>query len=125
MSIQRSSSVRPDVTRKYVRNCGKIENSDFKASNGWLEIFRITHCIIFSKVTGESADCPVIEIGAWMKTMLSIIVGYEHENIFNYDEMELFFQALPDKTLCIKSDAFKRWKACQIKTDRAVTCAVT
>lgn len=68
----------------------KLKIPDFKTSNGWLEKFSTRHSIVFRKVTGEAADCRVIEIDACMKTLPSIIAGYEPQNIFNYDETGLF-----------------------------------
>jgi len=36
-----------------------------------------------------------------------IIEGYEPKNIYNGDEMGLFFRALPSKTLSVKSEECK------------------
>lgn len=64
---------------------------DFKASNQWLKKLRTRHSIVFCKMIREAADCPMTEIKAWLKTSTFIIVDYESQNIFNCDEVGLFF----------------------------------
>lgn len=88
----------------------KLGIEDFKASNGWLEKFRTRHSIVFRKVTGEAADCPKEEIDSWVETLSSKITDYDAKDVYNCDETGLFFRAIPDKTLCLKSDACKGGK---------------
>lgn len=84
----------------------KMKIPDFKTSNAWLEKFRTRHSIVIRMVTWEAGYCAEIEKAAWMKTHFSIVEGYEKQNIFNCNETGILFQALFNKTLCIKSISF-------------------
>lgn len=77
---------------------------DFKASNGWLEKFRLRNNIVYRKLNGEAADCPMEEATSWMETLPQMIAEYEPKDVYNCDETGLLFRAVPDKTLCLKSD---------------------
>ena len=37
----------------------------------------------------------------WQSKLLRLCVGYEPQNIFNMDEMGLFYRSLPDKSLAV------------------------
>lgn len=83
-----------------------IENSvpDFKASNGWLESFKIRHNLTFSAISGESKDVDVDIVNTFREKLPELIEGYDPKDIANCDETALFFRAIPRKTLHRKGD---------------------
>lgn len=45
-------------------------------------------------------------VDEWSQRFESLCGGYEHKNIFIFDETGLFFKVLPNKTLCLKTETF-------------------
>ena len=71
---------------------------DFKASNGWLDKFKIRHNITYKKIVGEGGNAYIKLAEDWMKNkLIDLIKDYEAQNIFNADETSLFWRALPNK----------------------------
>ena len=61
--------------------------------------------ILFRKVSGESADVPDDTIHAWPTRVLpSLLEGYALKDVYNADEFGLFFNLLPDKSMCLTSE---------------------
>ncbi|GBM25899.1 Tigger transposable element-derived protein 6 [Araneus ventricosus] len=73
-----------------------------KAREGWLEKLRIRHNISFKQICGEEKSVNPNEITDWIIKLKSLLKGYDDKDIFNADETDLFYRALPDKTLCFK-----------------------
>jgi hypothetical protein len=69
-----------------------------------LENFQKRHSIVFSSVCGESVDVCEETIAEWSEKLCALMDGYEPKDIGNCDETGLFFQALPNKTLCLKGE---------------------
>ena len=81
-----------------------LEIENFKASNGWLEKFKLLHNISCKLISGESADVSIHEANEWKNKLKNLCSGYAERDIYNCDENGLVFRALPSKTLCEKSD---------------------
>ena len=88
----------------------ELKVTDFKASNGWLECFRKRHAISFSVISGESASVPENICDDWKAKLQDLISGYDQKDVFNMDEIGVFFRALPDKTLVVKGQDCKGGK---------------
>ena len=73
--------------------------SEFKASNGWLEKWKLRHNIRKETVCGESAEVRGDTVQSWKERITEIIEGYSAENIWNIDETGCFWRALPEKGL--------------------------
>lgn len=82
----------------------RLGNSDFKASNGWLESFRNRHEISYKQICGEAKDVDIQSVENWKRNLAEITKGYEPCNIANCDETGLFFRALPSKTMALKKE---------------------
>lgn len=83
-----------------------IENGDddFKASNGWLESFKLRHKLTFSALCGESKDVDPQPVNDFLDKLPDIVAGYKTDDIANCDETALFFRAVPRKSLHRKGD---------------------
>jgi hypothetical protein len=58
----------------------------------------------FSSICGESADVCEEAVAEWNEKLCALMDDYEPKDIANCDETGLFFQALPNKTLCLKGE---------------------
>ncbi|GBM92987.1 Tigger transposable element-derived protein 6 [Araneus ventricosus] len=76
----------------------------FSASTGWLDRFRIWNNITFRSLCGEAADVDSSFCEDWQERLPLLLAGYDDEDIFNMDEMALFFRALPNKSMIQKSE---------------------
>jgi hypothetical protein len=69
-----------------------------------LESFQRRHSIVFISVCGKSADVCEETIAEWHEKLCALMVGCEPKDIANCDATGLFFQALPNETLCMKGE---------------------
>lgn len=94
----------PMLVTKAEEFAGKLDQTDFKASNGWLENFKSRQGITFKRVCGEekSVDTQSDEMTVWKEKLNSLLTHYAPQDIFNADETGIFFRMLPDKTLEFK-----------------------
>lgn len=101
----------PLLQEKALEVAGALGIENFKASNGWLEKFRLRHNIVFKSVCGEAAD--VCKEGAteWIERLPVLLENFKPRDIYNADETGLFFRALPNKTLALKSEKCSGGKA--------------
>ena len=96
-----SGGMLKEKASKYARELG-IET--FKASNGWFDRWNGKHGIVIKTASGEAKCCTEDIIASWKETTLpAILTNYQLRDIFNADEFGLFYKALPDKSLHLKS----------------------
>lgn len=79
-------------------------DTEFKASNGWLDALKKRYCLVFNAVCGEARDVDQATVNDWVDKLTSIIDGYEEKDIENCDETALFFRAIPQKSLAFKGE---------------------
>ena len=79
--------------------CHETKLQEFHSINGWLKSFCACHQIKFSRLHGESAQVSQDATQQWMQDLPKVTKGYELHDIYNCDEMSMFFKALPKKTL--------------------------
>lgn len=72
--------------------------TDFAASNGWINHFWKRHGIAYRTVSGEAASVNLETVNDWKATPSVIIVGYKPHDIYNADEMGLFFRVQSSKS---------------------------
>ncbi|CAH0721898.1 unnamed protein product, partial [Brenthis ino] len=95
---------RPILREKAEEFSKSLGHSSFRASNGWLVNFKKRHELVFRKVCGESASVNNEICDEWIIQLQSLLKDYELKDVFNADEIGLFFKCLPDKTLIFKNE---------------------
>ena len=90
---------------KKIAECLNIP--DFKASNGWLEKWKVKHNIKKMKINGESASVSGQTIDSWKERLPEILAGYNPSEIWNMDETGCFWKTLPTTGLAQKSKSCK------------------
>ena len=69
------------------------ELDDSKASEGWLDKWKLSHGIKEKQISGESLDVSKTAIESWMEWMKERCKGYDHKDILNMDESRCFFSS--------------------------------
>ena len=77
----------------------KNGHEKFEATNGWMDRFCRRNQIFLKKVFGESGIVDQETSDDWIKNRIpQIVAGFPHENIYNCDELGLFFRLKPSRT---------------------------
>ena len=93
------------IKEKALSLAKSLELTDFRASDGWLDKWKQRHNVTFKAVPGEGNAITPEMTASWSETYLPTILSkYELKDIYNADEVGLFYQALPDKSLHYKGE---------------------
>lgn len=101
------------------QSLNRPELDDFKASEGWLDKWKLSHGIKEKQISGESLDVSTTTIESWMERIKELCCGYDVKDIWNMDESGCFFKALPSKGLAEKGKKTKGGK----KSKQRITVA--
>ncbi len=115
-----SGPILQEKARQIAKDLGHLSGV-FKASNGWLEKFRIRHAISFRMICGESAPVDNSTVEEWITRLLTLLDGYDAKDVFNTDETGLFYRATPDRSLALSKEDCKGGK--KAKNDSLFCCA--
>ena len=55
--------------------------NDFKASEGWLDKWKLSCCIHEKQISGESFDVSEVTVGSWMERLRELCKGYQLKDI--------------------------------------------
>ena len=91
----------------------------FTASNGWLEKWKSCYGIRKTRITGEADDVSVSTVRSWIERLPELVKGYKLEDVWNMDELGLFFKLLPDKGLIEKTKSKKGGKKSKVRLTAA------
>ena len=109
----------PILKEKAMAYARQLNISDFKGSDGWLDRWKARHNITFKTVAGEAKSCTPEMTASWEQTILpTILSNYSLSDIYNADEFGLFYQALPEKSLHLKSERCVGGKHSKIRFNR-------
>ena len=79
--------------------------SGFSCDSGWLHRFKKRHNISSSKTHGEAASVNFETAMDWVKsTLVPLLMNYDRNDVFNSDELGLFYKLAPDRTMSFKGE---------------------
>ena len=73
------------------QSSNRPELDGFKASEGWLHKWKLSHGIKEKQISGESLDVSKTTIESWVERITELCKGYDHNDILNMDESGCFF----------------------------------
>ena len=91
------------------------ELDGFKASEGWLDKWKLSHRIKEKHISGESLDVPKTTVESWMERIQELCKGYDLRDTWNMDESGCFFKALPTKGLARRGKKAKGGKKSKLR----------
>lgn len=62
------------------------ELDGFKASEGWLDKWKLSHGIKEKQISGESLDVSTTTVESWMERVQKLCKEYEEKGIMNIEE---------------------------------------
>ena len=77
----------------------ELGDSEFTASNGWLDRFKKRFNIKSNVISSEAGGVREETVTSWQERLPNILSGYSPENIFNKDETGQFFRAALNRSL--------------------------
>ena len=83
--------------------------------NRCLETWKAAYGIWEPRITGEADNVSVPTLKAWIERIPELVRGYKLEDIWNMDELGLFFKLLPDKGLIEKAKSKKGGKKVKVR----------
>ena len=90
---------------KAIEFTAKMNVKNFKASDGWLDRCKKRFNVLFTTVSGENNACTGEMIAPREQSKLPIILSkYDLNQIYNADELGLFYRTQPIKSLHLKNE---------------------
>ncbi|XP_066021466.1 tigger transposable element-derived protein 4-like [Pocillopora verrucosa] len=83
----------PVLREKALSYAKEMDIKDFIASNSWFDQWKSRHGVAFKAIASEAEEMTA----SWK-------LNYALRDIFNADEFGLFYKALPDKSMHLKSE---------------------
>lgn len=71
----------------------------FKGSNGWVDNFKKRHNLKQYNIHGEAASAPLQDLETMRENLRQTLRDYDPKDIFNCDEMGLFWKMKPSRTI--------------------------
>lgn len=103
LNIPVSGPILKEKAKKLALVLGYVE---FQCSDGWLDRFKKRNGITFRAICGESNAVPEIAVNDWLTNKLPrMLAAYEPKDVFNADEMGLFYRLTPEKTFAFKGES--------------------
>ena len=87
----------PVLREKALSYAKEMDIKDFIASNSWFDQWKSRHGVAFKAIASEAQSCTLEMTASWK-------LNYALRDIFNADEFGLFYKALPNKSMHLKSE---------------------
>lgn len=116
----------PLLQAKALEIAKNLDNSNFRASNGWLQRFKQRHNITSRQLCGESAQVSPEIVQDWKTERLpKLCKDYAPNDIFNADETGLCYRRLPTRSLVKKGDNTHNVKLSKERLTVLLCCSQT
>ena len=90
----------PIIRNKAETLAKQMGHPEFQCSSGWLDRFKTRHAYSFRSIVGEAHAVTNTMVETWQQTTLPHILStYAPEDIYNADEMGLFYKMQPTKSM--------------------------
>ena len=90
--------------------CTKEYKKEFDASNGWVRNFKRRFGLVSKLENGESRSVDLNVVEEARLSLKDLLSNYEIDDIYNTDELGLFYCLGPSRTLAAKDDEAKGCK---------------
>ncbi len=114
----------PLMKQKAEELARKMGKSDFVATDGWFQRWKVRERIEYKRMHGEQKDADTAGAESWINNEWpKIIAEYSPEDVYNADETALYLRALPEHTYMFKNE---KSKGCKIAKERiTVLCCAS
>ncbi|CAF0998479.1 unnamed protein product, partial [Brachionus calyciflorus] len=108
---QQGVHVNTDILRQKAKEIAN-ENGDvnFQPSNGYLTNFKVRKRIIFETIHSESGSVDSQVIVNWNTKLKELLFNIDPKDVYNGDELGLFWRLMPNKTFTVKDSVCKYGK---------------
>lgn len=87
------------IQTQAIKIARRLNNVNFKGSNGWLQKFKKRHQLKSYSYSGETGDVDIDELKSKCADIKTILSKFEKSEIYNLDETGLFYKISPNKTI--------------------------
>jgi hypothetical protein len=102
-----------------------MNHDEFTASNGWLESWQKRYGVKLASLAGESAEVPEDVVRDWAQRLPELTKDYALKDIFNADETGLYYRALPNRSMVVKSDPRRGSKTAKERITALIAASAT
>lgn len=108
--------LRRDVIKeKAAQIASQLGISNFKASDGWITGFEKRNNIACVTIHGNAGQVTEMTIANWGDKLEVLLSDYKPDDVFNCDELGLFYRLLPDQTHAKKGSKCIRGKESKLR----------
>lgn len=99
----RGGQVSQDLIQVKARDIATKSNiTDFQASRGFFQNFKKRNSVAMKQLHGDSTSVDENIVNEWKKKIAGLTQDYSADDVFNLDELGLFYQLVPSRTFAVK-----------------------
>ena len=83
------------------------------------------HCVKWAALCGEAAAVPEDVVTEWTLRLPVLTVGYRLADIYTADEIRLYYNALPQRSMVVRGDPHTSIKTSKERVTVLLACSVT
>ena len=83
------------------------------------------HCVKWAALCGEAAAVPEDVVTEWTLRLPVLTVGYRPADIYTADEIRLYYNALPQRSMVVRGDPHTSIKTSKERVTVLLACSVT